>query len=741
MKHFKNFNSFISDNTIYHTVYEGKDVFIMGNTLYYDNQQLVLNYTPIYDSVSKRFIMLNEDISSDENSILSGIGNFLVDQIIPPSISKLSTVDGMIEWGHWLTGSASLLSMIVGLGGAIFTGGTSILAGAGAAKLIDMVDISLYVIEITKHLLEGDYLKAGTALVLGGISAILLPTTPEGNSVFISFLGKNLKKLAGKIKPKSLAEGAEYILEQPAVKKKFGKGIIELFKALDTMMIQLGGWWYKAARWFLSSTYKVLKGIGKFFMNLYDMCKNGISKIKEALKHKSVDLSIPTNSLKNYNALKSVFGKNPDDKLRLLGDIVENPNAQKKLGGVFDNIFKKLSKDNKNLLYNMDIDVNKLGVFSNNIEHMSDDMLDGLSDVFANKGMLGKIGDFSADELALLSKQSKNKELLDFIGKEVDVSQAKKYIQWSSHITNPESIEALKKISPELLDSLVENGGDFMKTLSSPIYKSFKEASQSSILTALYNNVQKGFTVNYKKIDVSNFADGSVVGFGKKVYEKGGSIVFDGKRFKSFDAFEKYAKSIDLATKSFNTFTRIFNRNAVVNTGHAIVDYKRGTDDISKAVCPPNDKTTMLIEYENMVADDATEYIKIKPASERTPEQSNLIKEYLKYIIEASEIIKNQVRFDQATQDKTLPKDKESYDLSVEANYVNGAKLFQGYINNFLADDKKLTIDGKIGEKTLNAAYKFFNDVTAKDKDGKTIKTGTERANKTKELLEKLKPS
>jgi hypothetical protein len=388
-----------------------------------------------------------------------------------------------------------------------------------------------------------------------------------------------------------------------------------------------------------------------------------------------------------------------------------------------------------------------LGVFSKNIEHMSDDMLEGLSDVFTNKGMLDKIGDFSADELTLLSKQSKNKELLEFIGKEADISQVKKYIQWSSHITNPKSLETLKKISPELLDLIVKNGDNYIETLSSSTFKNLKinqPASAGDVLDALYNNIQKGFTVTYKKIDLSQFADGSME-FGKQVYEKGGSIVFDGKRFTTFDAFEKYVKNINLATKSFNTFTRIFNRSALVNLGHKIVDVTRGIDDISiddisKAVCPPNDKTTLLIEYENTTSSDTTEYIKIKPASERTPEQSALIKEYLKYIIEKSEILTKKERFDSATEsNKEIPQDKESYDLNNESNYVNVAKLFQTYINRWSGQPEKLTVDGAIGEKTLNAAYKFFNEVTMKDKDGKTVKTGTERANKTKELLEKLK--
>ena len=82
MKHFKKFNDFISNNVIYHTVYENKDAFIIGNTLYYDNQKLVLNYTPIYESVTKRFVMLNENTMSvdatDDSSILSDIGSGIV---------------------------------------------------------------------------------------------------------------------------------------------------------------------------------------------------------------------------------------------------------------------------------------------------------------------------------------------------------------------------------------------------------------------------------------------------------------------------------------------------------------------------------------------------------------------------------------------------------------------------------------------------------------------------------------
>lgn len=723
MKHFKKFNDFISNNVIYHTVYENKDAFIIGNNLYYDNQQFVLNYTPIYESVSKRFVMLNENILSDIGSgiknVASKVGNFVWDQIKLPS-SDISTFDGMIEWGHYITSMSSLLSMIIGLTGSVFTFGGSIAGSMVVAKTIDCVDISLYLIEAGKYVTDGNYMKAALPIVFAGISASLLFTTPEGNSAVIRYLQKGLVNIGQKFKPKSLREGIEIVLEQPAIKSKFKNGFKALISIIDDILDKMFPKIYLLAKGCAKIPVAIGKKIGNFFMKLVDMCRKAWSKIKSLFTNNSN--KIINVYLKDSKALNSIFSV---EDLVKISSSTSSDKSRKLLIDVFENLAKT-----KDISYLKGvIPVEKLGMFIKNAEKLSPELLGELPHIIEKSNLAKHIGDYTTAELEILCK---NKKLLDIIDFAPDLDTMKKYISWSKYI-NPDSLDGLIKLNkPELLDIFTSNGGDYFETFTNKAFKNLDNESKKIAFDAFTKNLSKGIKTNYKKVDLKTI---DINDFTKKVFENEGSIVFDGRVFNKLEDFNNYMKNDKVLgglTKTLDIFSwQIISRGATPEK----------QNEFEKGLCPPNDMNTILVKEK---ATNTIEYIKIKPASERTPEQSTLIKEYLKYIIEASQILKNDNRFKQTVDSMAVnyldtPKDKESYDLSNEANYVNCAKLFQGYINQYSGQAEKLSVDGAIGEKTLNAAYKFFNEVTMKDKDGKTIKTGTERANKTKELLEKLK--
>jgi hypothetical protein len=741
MKHFKNFEQFLSDNTIYHTIHEGKNAFIMGNTLYYDNETTILPYTPVYESNTKHFVLLTEEttLSDIGNSFMSGdVGGFFGNagswlkeaawnQIKFPT-NGYDNFEGLMEWGHWATGNTSLLIMLVGLILSVFTAGGSILAGVTVAKIIDIFDISLYVIETAKYLGDGDTMKGCISLVIACISSILIFTTPEGNSAFLSNLSKLLKKATGSFRPKTVQEGVEYLLENETVKKKIGGKVFkELGSSLKDVMSRTAPALQQLGNFLSKTSVKFLNLLGGYILKLWEMCKKALEKINGVF----TNTVVPKNLFKEYPIISSIFGgeKNSGEYIRKLGDIVNTPDAQRKLGNVFNNIHKKIG--NKKILNNASfLSPEKLGAFAKNIEHMDDVMLNELSDVFTSKEMLSKIGDFTTSELGMLSKHSKNRELLKLIGGEVDIPKAKKYLQWSQHISNPNSLVQLEKIDPKILDALVKNGGNSVELLTTPIYTNFGRGTQAKIQSALYNNIQKGVDVRYNRVDLNNF-NNSVVEFAEKVYAKEGRIIFDGKIFLSFDAFKKYAisdKYIGGATKFFDVFTRVTSAESIKKLA-----YGEKNDQITKAVCPPGNNTTMIVEHQNITPEEATEYI-FKPVSERTDEDRNLTQEYLKYISESSKLTTPDYFAKTLASDPSLPKSLTDYDLENGNNYINVAKLFQAYINMNYDKGERLIVDGKIGPKTLTKAYEFF---TAKNNKGEII--GEERATATMDLINKLK--
>lgn len=759
MKHFKNFDNFLIENTIYHTVYDGKDAFIMGNTLYYDNQQLVLNYTPIYESVSKRFIMLNENVLSDIGSgianVAGKVGSFAWDMVKLPS-SDISTFEGKIEWAHWLTSSASLLSMVIGIAGSVFTFGASVLGGQMTAKTIDAIDIIIYIIEVEHYLstTPPDFWKAAFPFVFGGISAALLFTTPEGNSAIIKGMRNSLGKLRNKIRPSSLEDATYVILEQPAIKNKFKGGFKEMIKIIGEIIEKICPPIYKLSEALSKSTIWVVKKIGQFFKWIVSGCRNAWNKIKTFFSKKA------DNTIKVYlsdnKALKTLFSVNEMDDI--VKKYTKTDASRKKLIDVFEKVAKEKGGDLSHLKGVISAD--KLGNFIKNIDLLDPKYLDKLPNIINNKNTAKYIDNFTKEELEILCNKTNKvyleKSILNLIDKVApDNPEIMKKIIGYAKSSSIECIDDFYKIGNfGILDVFTKNNGDYFKTFTSKEFKELGQESTKSVFEALTKNIKTGIKTNYTKVDTSKL---NMDDFYKKIFSNGGTITFDGRVFKEIDAFKSYISKAE-GVNGFGSMSKLAGRLNIFSwkmTMHSISNIANDTssdtqnvednkiDNFGKALCPVNNTDTIFVT-EKSTDTELSGYIKIKPVSERTPKQSNLIKEYLKYIIEASQIIKNPDRFKQTVDSMAVnyldtPKDKESYDLSVETNYVNCAKLFQGYINQYSGQAEKLTVDGAIGEKTLNAAYKFFNDVTKKDKDGKTIKTGTERANKTKELLEKLK--
>ena len=763
MKHFKKFNDFISNNVIYHTVYENKDAFIIGNTLYYDNQKLVLNYTPIYESVTKRFVMLNENTMSvdatDDSSILSDIGsgivnvaskvgNFAWDMVKLPS-SDISTFEGKIEWAHWLTSSASLLSMVIGIAGSVFTFGASVLGGQMTAKTIDAIDIIVYIIEVEHYLstTPPDFWKAAFPFVFGGISAAMLFTTPEGNSAIIKGMRNSLGKLKNKIRPSSLEDATYVILEQPVIKNKFKGGFIEMIKIIGEIIEKICPPIYKLGEALTKSTIWVVKKIGQFFKWIVSGCRNGWNKIKTFFGKKA------NNTIKVYlsdnKVMKTLFNVNEMDDI--VKKYAKTDASRKKLIDVFEKVAKEKGGDLSHLKGVISAD--KLGNFIKNIDLLDPKYLDKLPNIINNKNTAKYINDFTKEELEILCNKTNKvyleKSILNVIDKVApDNPETMKKIIGYAKSSSIECIDDFYKIGNfGILDVFTKNNGDYFKTFASKEFKELGQESTKSVFDALTKNIKTGIKTNYTKVDTSKL---NMDDFYKKIFSNGGTITFDGRVFKEIDDFTAYISKAE-GVNGFGSMSKLAGRlnifswkmmmHSISNTTNDTYDTQNVEDNkienFGKALCPVNNTDTIFVT-EKSTDTEVSGYIKIKPVSERTPEQSALIKEYLKYIIEASQLLTSTI-FDLATKEANLSNDKTSYDLSNEANYVNCAKLLQGYINNYLADDKKLSVDGAIGEKTLNAAYKLFNEFTTKDKDGKTIKTGTERANKTKELLEKLK--
>ncbi len=655
MKHFKNFNNFISDNSIYHTVYEGKDVFIMGNTLYYDNQQLVLNYTPIYESNTKHLFentltsssSILSDIGDGIANVASKVGNFVWDQIKLPS-SDISTFNGMIEWGHYLTSMSSLLSMVIGLAGSVFTFGGSIAGGMVVAKTIDSIDISLYLIEAGKYVMEGDYMKAALPIVFAGISASLLFTTPEGNSAVIRYLQKGLVNLGKKFKPTSLREGIEIVLEQPAVKSKFKNGFNALISIIDDILDKMFPKIYLLAKGCAKIPVAIGKKIGNFFIKLVDMCRKAWQKIKSLFTGNSN--KIINVYLKDSKALNSIFSI---EDLSKIAASTTSDKSRKILIDTFENLAKT-----KDISYLKGvIPIEKLGVFVKNAEKLSPELLSGLPNIIEKSNLAKHIGDFSSSELEILCK---NKKLLDIIDIAPDLDTMKQYISWSKNI-GTESLDDLIKLNkPELLDLFTKNGGDYFETFSNNLFKNLDNESKKIAFDAFTKNLSKGIKTNYKKVDLKTI---DINDFTEKVFANGGSIVFDGREFSKLVDFNNYMKNDKVLgglTKTLDIFSW-----QIISRGFTPSEKEK---EFEKGICPPNDLNTILVKEK--VENNTIEYIKIKPASERTPEQSKLIREYLGYIIEKSEILTKKERFDSTIKSNKdiIPQDKESYDLNNESN-------------------------------------------------------------------------